>query len=101
MRGPLFANTYFEGNDCIVPGSTPYSIKHPCYATAANLSAVVFHTGGNKLYTANASFSESCGSVVADSHEAWQAAGQDPGTTVHEWPSPNRVLAMGKRRLGL
>ena len=101
MRGPLFANTYFEGNDCIVPGSTPYSIKKPCYATVANLSAAIFHTGDNNLYTYNATFSESCGTVVADSHEAWQAAGQDPGTAVHEWPSPKRVLAMGKRRLGL
>jgi hypothetical protein len=51
VRGNLFADQFFEGNDCIVPGSSPYSIKHPCYATRANLSHTVFHTRANTLYT--------------------------------------------------
>jgi hypothetical protein len=102
-HGSLFADTFFEGNDCIVPGSTPYRLDAGghCYATAANLSAAIFHMESNHLYTYNATFSARCGSVVADSLEAWQAAGQDPGTTVDEWPTPGRVLAMGKHRLGL
>ena len=100
-RSSLFANTFFVGNDCIVTGSEPYDLRRPCYATAANLSNVIFDTVDNTLYTANASFRQSCGTVVANSLQEWQAAGRDPGTTIHAWPTPRLVLEMGKRRLGL
>ena len=100
-RVSLFANTFFHGNDCIVAGSEPYSLRRPCYATAANISEVIFDTYSNRLYTANASFTQRCGAVVADSLQEWQAAGRDPGTTIQGWPAPQKVLELGKHRLGL
>lgn len=98
-----YSDSLFAGNTCFTADGDFYSWGN---CDPANVSWHVYATANNTLYggadaSPTALFDVSCGSTTYPTLPAWQAAGQDAGSTLAPMASVAEIVAMGARVLGL
>lgn len=91
-----FAFQYYFNNTCFTPDGQFYTFSR---CDPSHLADHVYQTRNNRHYSPNATFSQDCGSTKYD-FKAWQAAGQDMGSTVSDLPSATEIVAMGMQAIG-
>ena len=86
-----FAEQYHEGNVCATPEGDYYSFSG---CNASNLATTVFVTRNNTLLsdTGAAAWGGTCG---VSAFSAWQALGQDAGSSTGTTPSIAELISKG------
>ena len=83
----VFANQYFTANKCFEADGEFYTFSS---CTSSNLATTVYQTRDNAFYADdNGTFAPPCG--VDGGLAAWQALGQDAGSTVRTTPALDEI----------
>jgi len=92
----VFANQYFTANRCFEADGEFYTFSR---CTSSNLATPVYQTRGNTFYAdENGTFAPPCG--VDGGLAAWQALGQDVGSTVRTTPALDEIMRIANATLG-
>jgi hypothetical protein len=85
----VFANHFHHDNVCVLSSDSTYSFSG---CAAATLNTTVYRTWNNTLYTPDGGF----GACGIGSFAAWQAAGQDTGSSLRGGaPSVAELVRLG------
>ena len=88
-----YANSHFAGNQCVVNEGTTYN-AHVCNKP---FNGTYYHTANNQFFTTNGDWQwPTCNMTTL---AAWQAAGEDIGSTVNTVPGVDDLLKMANARL--
>ena len=92
----VFAFQYFTANKCFEADGEFYTFSS---CTSSNLATTVYQTRGNTFYADdNGTFAPPCG--VDGGLAAWQALGQDVGSTVRTTPALDEIMRIANATLG-